>query len=232
MQLCPVLVSVLFRHQQVSYANIKLWWKFQNVTQFLWRAALHFLIFELSINKSRRAGSPIEVSLIFQQNNRTYTISQCIRYQLCCFLSSKIFKFLHPHCTAECDCWQKIGETHIKHMMALRLFLHCRSAVYELLWIRNRQYLTNRFDTHTVCCFTLVDTPLDRFMDNVTTGFAEHAHQLGCVNMWVKIFQRIQQLQESACCNQQVVGDLVQFSNHRSYAQRAACVLQSVHTLF
>ena len=110
MQLCPVLVSVLFRHQQVSYANIKLWWKFQNVTQFLWRAALHFLIFELSINKSRRAGSPIEVSLIFQQNNRTYTISQCIRYQLCCFLSSKIFKFLHPHCTAECDCMETVAE--------------------------------------------------------------------------------------------------------------------------
>ena len=73
------------------------------VEKFFPIGALHFLIFELSINQSQRAGSPMEVSLIFQQNNRTYPTSQCISYQLCCFLSRKIFRFLHPHCTAECD---------------------------------------------------------------------------------------------------------------------------------
>ena len=90
MQLCPVLVSALSRHLQVSYANIKRWRKFQNVTRFLWRAALHFLSFELSINKNQRTGFPLKMSLIFQRHYSTYTILQCIRYQLCYFLVHKI----------------------------------------------------------------------------------------------------------------------------------------------
>ncbi len=53
MHVCPVLMLLISCQQHVSYTNIKRWWKFQNATQFLWRAALLFLIFQLKINKDR-----------------------------------------------------------------------------------------------------------------------------------------------------------------------------------
>jgi len=180
MQLCPVLVSVLSCHLQVSYANIKRWRKFQNVTRFLWRAALHFLSFELSINKNQRTGFPLKMSLIFQRHYSTYTILQCIRYQLCYFLVHKISTSPSSSyswtwwLTGDWRNWHQAHDGSIpsSYLSYLQAFLNKKASLScKLIWC-----------TESVCCFTLIDTQ-SCVMDTVMAVCAEHAHRLICVDM-------------------------------------------------
>ena len=92
MRLCPVLISVISCHHQVSYIDIKRWWKCQNITRSLWwlGVALHFLIFQLSVNESWGTGFPMEMRYVSDE-----TIHHIQHYKesgnyCCCFLSQKI----------------------------------------------------------------------------------------------------------------------------------------------
>ena len=89
MQLCPVLIIVISCHHQVSYTDIKGWREIQNITRSLWWVALHFLIFQLSVNESWGTGF-LEMSLCFRRNYSSYTTLQRSGNYCCCLLSQQI----------------------------------------------------------------------------------------------------------------------------------------------
>ncbi len=144
MHVCPILTSVLPCCQHVSYTKIKGWRKFQNATQFLKRASLLLLIFQLNIKKRQRIGLPMELSLLFQRNYSTKSILPCLRCPFEQFCLT-IFWSADFTSSAALDFWQGTGETSIKHLIS-----SCHSliwVVYDIFWMKNLNQLVNQFDT-------------------------------------------------------------------------------------
>ena len=115
MQLCPVLISVISCHHQVSYTDIKGWRKNQNITRSLWWVALHFLIFQLSFNENWETGFPMRMSYVSDE-----TIHHIQHYKesgnyCCCFLSQKILissSSFHSWTWELTGNWKNSNETH------------------------------------------------------------------------------------------------------------------------
>ena len=135
MQLCPVLISVISCHHQVSYIDIKRWRKSQNITRSLWWVALHFLFFGSAsmkvgelVSQRKWAMFPMKLFIIYNITKNQVAI-------VVVFFHKKSLSH-HPHFTAERESWQETGKIRMKHMVAP--FLHHVWDFYELFWIMER----------------------------------------------------------------------------------------------
>ena len=134
MQLCSVLILVISCRHQVSYINIKRWRKSQNITRSLWWVALHFLIFQLSVNESWGTGFSMEMSYVSDKKIHHIQHYKESGNYCCCFLSQKI---LISSSSFHSWTWEltRNWKTWMKHIVA-PLLQHVWD-FYELFWIKN-----------------------------------------------------------------------------------------------